>query len=139
MAKFWRSVLLTLLALSSASNALQCLRCSDCRHDVEYVTTCRPGFDVCMKQVNYNKVKKSCAPRVVCKPEEIDRSSPDVIQDLKTFFSSRDINRLINSAFHTRTKTVHCCETDFCNGAPGQKTSLGLLILLPLALCLLGC
>ncbi|XP_066985529.1 uncharacterized protein [Macrobrachium rosenbergii] len=139
MAKSLCSVLLMLLALSSVSTALQCLRCSDCRHEVEIPTTCRPGFDVCMKQINYNKVKKSCAPRVVCKPEEIDRSSPDIIQDLKTFFSSRDINRLINSAFHTRSKTVHCCETDYCNGSPGIRTSSGLLIILPLALYLLGC
>ncbi|XP_068238063.1 uncharacterized protein [Palaemon carinicauda] len=126
-----------LVAVVSTSSALQCFKCSDCDQEPYTNSNCLPGFGVCMTSTLGGKIRKSCAPRPVCKIEDGDESSINFVRAVK-FFSSDDLKMLISNPGQAKDKAIHCCETDFCNGSTDTRASLVVLVFLLPFLYFLG-
>ncbi|XP_064098875.1 uncharacterized protein LOC135210033 [Macrobrachium nipponense] len=140
MARLFLISAVVFTALVSTCSALQCLKCNDCENEPTKSSSCLPGFDVCAKTRLGGKVRKFCAPQLACHLENIDRTSVNPLRNLKTLFSDDDIHELTEkSGLASKEKPISCCDSDFCNGTSEKKAALGLLLVLPFLLYLIGC
>ncbi|XP_068231057.1 uncharacterized protein [Palaemon carinicauda] len=138
MAKSVLVCMLVFTGLVTTSWALQCLKCNDCENEPSRSSSCLPGFNTCAKTNLGGKIRKFCAPEIVCSVENIDRDSINPLKNLRTIFSDDDIVEISVKEGRGKEKAIHCCDSDFCNGSTEKKTTLGLLLASSLVVYLLA-
>ncbi|XP_018008748.1 uncharacterized protein LOC108666392 [Hyalella azteca] len=101
------------LMAASGTLALKCYFCTDCRQELPAAPAeCRtPAHDACLKGEQGDLVEKSCLPKQFCPGGD-------------------KFHR--NKYSNMSGATIHCCDTDGCNGAGLPAPAALLLLTVPL-------
>ncbi|XP_018008754.1 uncharacterized protein LOC108666395 isoform X2 [Hyalella azteca] len=118
MARLWLITSLLLMVAVYSTGALKCYFCDDCLDEQPPLPAeCKSSVDACGKWVLGDIVMKSCVPKSACE-------GGDALMNVVN-----SINTIVRGS---RLSSVHCCDTDGCNGAGLPAPAALLLLTVPL-------